>query len=331
MDDAEPEFRLMRFSSDDVAPQDRFEIWRDTLARCLVRVAADPLSELPFRAQAALRTLPAMKIAIGRVGATIQHRTAQLAAAETDDMVLIVNLKGPYLVRRPGGDVLLGEGDGCLVECNEVGAYVMADRGMHLCVRLEARLLGPLAGRARDALGQLIPAQTEALSLLASYARTLPSGPSELSPAATRAVTDHVCDLLALVIGATGDAAALAARRGVVAARLGAVKAHIRERIGLCDLSADTVATQQGISARYLRRLFESEEQTFSGYLLGERLATAHAMLASPGFANLSISQIAFEVGFGDLSYFNRTFRQRYQATPSDIRAEAALARRLRA
>jgi AraC-like DNA-binding protein len=25
-------------------------------------------------------------------------------------------------------------------------------------------------------------------------------------------------------------------------------------------------------------------------------------------------------VGFGDLSYFNRTFRRRYAATPSDIR-----------
>ncbi|MFC4844519.1 helix-turn-helix domain-containing protein [Bradyrhizobium sp. GCM10023182] len=31
--------------------------------------------------------------------------------------------------------------------------------------------------------------------------------------------------------------------------------------------------------------------------------------------------RIAFECGYGDLSYFNRSFRQRYGATPSDIRA----------
>jgi AraC-like DNA-binding protein len=33
------------------------------------------------------------------------------------------------------------------------------------------------------------------------------------------------------------------------------------------------------------------------------------------------VSSVAFEVGFGDLSYFNRTFRRRFGATPSDVRA----------
>jgi AraC-like DNA-binding protein len=33
------------------------------------------------------------------------------------------------------------------------------------------------------------------------------------------------------------------------------------------------------------------------------------------------ISTIAFEAGFGDLSYFNLAFRRRYRQTPSDIRA----------
>lgn len=328
MDDTHPEFRLMRFSSDELPPQDRFDVWRDTLARCLVRVAVDPLSEAPFRAKAALRTLPAMKIGFGMVGPTIQHRTRELAAAENDDVVLLVNLKGPYLIRRPGADVLLGEGEACLVECSEVGAYVMADGGRHLCLRMERRLLGPFARRVDAILGQLIPAQTEALTLLVGYARTLPTGRSELSPAATRAVVDHVCDLVALIVGAAGEPAAVAAGRGLAAARLGAAKALIRERIGPTELSCETVAVEQGISERYLRRLFEAENQSFSGYVLGQRLARAHAMLASPSFARESIAQIAFGVGFGDLSYFNRSFRQRYQATPSEIRAQAAEPRR---
>jgi AraC-like DNA-binding protein len=32
---------------------------------------------------------------------------------------------------------------------------------------------------------------------------------------------------------------------------------------------------------------------------------------------------VAFDVGFGDLSYFNRTFRRRYAATPMEIRQSA--------
>jgi AraC-like DNA-binding protein len=327
MDEAEPEFRLMRFSSDELPPEERFDVWRDTLAHHLVKVAVDQLSNVPFRVRAALRTLPSLKIGLGASGAAIHHRDRSLAASENDDVVLVVNLKGPYLIRRATGDVLLGEGDGCLVECDEVGAYVMAEPGKHIYVRLERRLLGHFARRVDGALGRLIPAQTEALGLLVGYARTLPAGPWQLSPAGTRVVVDHVCDLVGLIIGAGGDAAVMAAGRGLAAARLGAVKAHIRERIGVADLTTETVAAKHGISERYLRRLFEAEDQSFSGYVMAQRLARAHAMLASPSFADDSISQIAFGVGFNDLSYFNRSFRQRYQATPSEIRAHASGAR----
>ena len=43
-------------------------------------------------------------------------------------------------------------------------------------------------------------------------------------------------------------------------------------------------------------------------------------MLRDARSAAHSISSIAHEVGFGDLSYFNRTFRRHYNAAPSDVR-----------
>jgi AraC-like DNA-binding protein len=57
--------------------------------------------------------------------------------------------------------------------------------------------------------------------------------------------------------------------------------------------------------------------------VLDQRLARAHCMLGDPRFADRTISAIAFAAGFGDLSYFNRVFRARYDATPSDVRAGA--------
>jgi AraC-like DNA-binding protein len=48
-----------------------------------------------------------------------------------------------------------------------------------------------------------------------------------------------------------------------------------------------------------------------------------HRMLSDPRLADRSIGSIAFDVGFGDLSYFNRTFRGRYGATPGEIRKSA--------
>jgi AraC-like DNA-binding protein len=47
-------------------------------------------------------------------------------------------------------------------------------------------------------------------------------------------------------------------------------------------------------------------------------------MLTDSRFAGRSISALAFDTGFGDLSYFNREFRHRYHATPSEVRRAAA-------
>ena len=89
------------------------------------------------------------------------------------------------------------------------------------------------------------------------------------------------------------------------------------------DVEIDTIAAEHGISVRYGRQLFADEERTYSDFVTDQRLTRAQAMLTSPRFADASIATLAFEVGFGDLSHFNRMFRRRYQATPSEIRREA--------
>jgi AraC-like DNA-binding protein len=53
------------------------------------------------------------------------------------------------------------------------------------------------------------------------------------------------------------------------------------------------------------------------------RLARAHRLLTDPRYRDRNISAVGYEAGFGDLSYFNRTFRHRYGMTPSDVREAA--------
>jgi AraC-like DNA-binding protein len=46
-------------------------------------------------------------------------------------------------------------------------------------------------------------------------------------------------------------------------------------------------------------------------------------MLADPRFSDRTVGSLASEAGFGDLSYFNRSFRRVYGMTPSDVRANS--------
>jgi AraC-like DNA-binding protein len=89
------------------------------------------------------------------------------------------------------------------------------------------------------------------------------------------------------------------------------------------DQSLGTVAVRHGISPIYVRKLFEGQGSSFSEFVLGERLARVHRVLSDPRMSARPISAVAMEAGFGDLSYFNRAFRRRYGASPSDVRAAA--------
>ena len=66
--------------------------------------------------------------------------------------------------------------------------------------------------------------------------------------------------------------------------------------------------------------LFEEDGATFTDYALEQRLIAAHRMLSDARLRHLTIGAIAYQAGFGDLSHFNRSFRRRFGATPSEIR-----------
>jgi AraC-like DNA-binding protein len=296
------------------------------VSRKLLRLSIDPVSDAPFRADAMLRSQHGLTIGVGQIGPSINRRTRDIIAADNDDLVLIANLDGVFVIDGRRGDFDLGPGEATLVSCEQVGRYVRPTAGRLLCARTPRSALARLLPQPETRTGQVIPAGSGPLKMLMAYAGAFwDEGFVSASPLAGRVIVDHVVDLVALAIGAEGDGAALAEAHGGRAARLKAVRDAIEARIGPHDLRADDVALAVGVSPRYVRKLLGAEGLSFSSYLAERRLERARTMLSSPRHARMTISAIAYEVGFGDLSYFNRAFRRRYQRTPSDLRAEAAL------
>jgi AraC-like DNA-binding protein len=179
---------------------------------------------------------------------------------------------------------------------------------------------------AEDLLGLPVAANEPALRHLRRYICLLqePDGMVD-----DRLLIAHVgatlADLIALVLGAGGDAAQLARSRGLRAARLRSIKADIASHLGEHELCVNMVAARQGVSPRYVQMLFEAEGTTFSRFVLGRRLAHTHRLLTDLRCAAWTITAIAFEAGFGDLSTFNHSFRRAYGCSPSDVRAAARL------
>jgi AraC-like DNA-binding protein len=114
--------------------------------------------------------------------------------------------------------------------------------------------------------------------------------------------------------------AGIARARKARTARLAAIKADILNNLADPDLSVSAVALRQCITRRYVHMLFEAEGITFSEFVLERRLTQAYHMLSDPGNGAKTIAALAYAAGFGDLSYFNRTFRRRFGAKPSEVR-----------
>jgi AraC-like DNA-binding protein len=106
---------------------------------------------------------------------------------------------------------------------------------------------------------------------------------------------------------------------------MSSIKMLVEENLANGSFSITDVAEAEGITPRAIQKFFSREGTTFSRYVLERRLSLAKGLILAEG-SSTAISQIAYNVGFNDLSYFNRTFRSRYGVRPSDLRRLAATA-----
>ena len=236
--------------------------------------------------------------------------------ADGEDTVCLMMKTGGHMAltqgRREGVPLV---GDGVLLVYREPAVLQFVDT-TYISVRVPFSAIATLAN-VEAAAARCVPRDTEALSLLRTYVANLPERIAD--PQLGRLSATHVYDLIALAIGATGEGREIANQRGVRAARIEAIKADLIQN---AVLNLDQLAARQGISPRYVQMLFEEAGTTFSDFALERRLDAARSMLTSPRYATWSITSIAFEAGFGDLSHFNRRFKRRYLMTPSDMRAQ---------
>jgi AraC-like DNA-binding protein len=310
---------LFRFSTHLLPERDRLTGLREILGK-MSRLEFEPLTS-SFHADITLR-------AVGSVGlASIDHslmrvsRTRELLADGEDALVFSIPSGGGF-ASQCGREVTLQPGDAVLGSNADVGDFTCSSHdGKSLLIRLSRRELLPRVADFDAALMAHVRKDAASLQLLRRYVDIFADMP-RMSQELQQAAIGHIYDLAAMALGPTRDAAEIARGRGVRAARLHAAKAFILHNLSRTDLMASAVAAHLGVTPRYVHMLFQDEAESFSEFLLRERLMRAHRVLVDQRLAGRPISAIAFDAGFSDLSYFNRTFRRRFGMTPSEAREE---------
>ena len=296
-------------------------MWED-FAKKFVRVEVDPLPDSPFRVDLTLRSLPGLKTITGTLGGTCDRRTPSLIAEANNDACLLVVLDGTAVVSQLGREVTLGDGDAILISGDDAGFLLKPQPSRRLAFSVPHAVLSALVPDLDDAMMRPIPKHSETLRLLTNYVPVVEENHHELArPALRLSLASHFHDLIARLIDEVSGIDTPIATPGVQAARLYAIKEDIARNIARRDLTLNAVAARHNISPRYVRTLLETEDTTFTELVLRQRLLRGYRLLSDPGNAARSVSEIAFAVGFGDLTYFNRSFRRCFGCMPSDVRA----------
>ena len=316
--------RILEFSTAGLPEKDRIAYWREHYGHVMLRVDLEPARDMVFEAASRALSLPGLQLLEASSSPAKISRRGQYLADGNDDIMLAINRNGSVMVESIGRTLSLREGDAIILSGGEAASFHRTSPGGSLTLRVPRTLLESTLVSVEDAIMRPVAAGHGALRLLSDYTTCLMKAGGSLDPQLLNLSIRHVHDLLALTVGPSADYAETARTRGLRAARLRLAKSHVVAHSHHRDLTIATIAAHLSVTPRYVQRLFEADGTTFSAFLLGQRLARAHRLLCEPGSSHVAIATIAYDVGFGDLSYFIRCFRRQYGRTPREVRGDGS-------
>ncbi|MGJ4943042.1 acetamidase/formamidase family protein [Bradyrhizobium sp. HKCCYLS1011] len=308
------------FTSESYAQDERPEAWRDVLNAAGLQPAAKS-SFYDGHATASHRNAPGLALSRLAAGAQVvaplphNHEDLPIALLVTEDGAVLKSTEGHRIV--PAGHLLLlPRGGDCSI------GFQRDLRAIALSVTSDA-LHGRMIGKLEFTKPHVIPPNGLAeifCGTLAATARSLES----LTDAEWSTVAQSLVDLLLTLAHQQAASVKDACNSATQAATLHRICQTIERRLDDAELTPARIAQAEGISERYLQKLFEGAGDNFSHYVRERRLQRALADLSNPTEAHHSISEIAYRCGFADSAHFSRSFRQRFGLSPREFRQQQA-------
>jgi len=297
-----------------------YDSWREEVCRNFCQIDAEPSNagEIDCR----IKIAQVSSLSMATVGGTSGRfrRTRSLLSDSCDDFVVTTAIKGDVLVVTNGDPIVLQPSQMCLMDMGVECEVDLNDGTQFTSTRIPRRELLGVCRHAEDQLSTPLIENAQMRELILRYFALSAGSAASLDAVSQQVLARHMIDLIALLLGSSQDETQLAMDRGYSAARLQMIQAHVLENLGDNNLTISLIAGRFAVEPKQVQRLFERAGTTFTEFVLEQRLLLARSLLSSPGNRRDKIGSVAYTVGFGDLSYFNRAFRRRFDMTPSELR-----------
>lgn len=247
------------------------------------------------------------------------HDAGRDAGLRDPSYMLIVPLTQPLAYGQSGRSGVIGAGEYVLLsqmEFYELNCEVDAPL---LMLRLPA---GELRGRLAsidDHIGRRFGANAQMASLLVGLLRSVAEVFADAPPPNPEALATEIFGFIILAVGAEDRGSALDVRNARYRLRR-RIFDFIDSNLGDQDLSPKKIAANIRISPSYLYSLFNDDDTTVGQFLQVKRLQRAYEMLVADPRGHVTIAEIAYQVGFKNVSHFSRSFSRHFGMPPRDAR-----------
>jgi AraC-like DNA-binding protein len=295
-----------------------YEAWREVACRAFCGVDIQPSEGEAIDCRVRIDPIGALALAAPSGLSAQFSRTREILGDGCDDLVLVEAQWGRVPLLQGGKIIEMQGGQLCLTDMSVLGSISHSPRGAFRTLRIPRQALLAAAPRAEDHLSIAVSGNDVLRETIIFYQTLCASQAPGLDAAGQHLMAQHLVDLVALLfITRKGPG-----EPGGASAQLDLIRADALRDIGNPALALASLVRRYGLSERQAQRLFERSGNTFTEFVLEQRLLLARKLVTDPTKLRHKISDIAHMSGFSDLSYFNRAFRKRFGVSPTEMRPD---------
>lgn len=299
----------------------QLDYWRDVVCATFVQLELEPPPQCHgrFRGQVVAQDLDCVQLATVTADPHAVVRTpAAIRRSGEDDFFVNLATAGRLTMTQDGREALLRPGDFTVYDSSRPCRISGLGRFELIVVKVARQIFLAHCPLPRDATATVVRGDRGAGALVAPFLRALAAQAASLPPEVVPRVGGNVLELLGTAL--TGEAGGASPRPAPRPGQLQRARRYILNHLAEPGLSPAIVAAALGVSVRYLQQMFHAEGTSPLRWVQELRLAQAARLLSDPGRDGLTITDIAFGVGFTDTSHFTRSFKLRYGTGPRDYR-----------
>lgn len=312
--------RVQIFSTDDVPAPQRVQAWREHVKDTYSELGLEIDNPRQFRARLCRLRLGALVMSWMETAATkarVKGATVgRWSAPLSDAFLLSMQLAGEVSGEHFGEAITSRQGDMILIDATRPWTLTTAGQISNITIKIPSdRLLG-IVEKPERYCAKPFPSDdpvTHAVSnVIVAMRDAFDSAPEAEWDSA---FGDVLMSAIARLFPEDGGASEATVRDESL--RRKAI-AFIENHLGDPELTSGAVATKLGVSARTVQRLFSQQGSTPGQYIIDRRIAKAGEKLRSDPEAR--ITDLAYALGFNDLSHFTRIFRKKFGQSPTRFR-----------